>query len=927
MIQTNFTTPLSTYHTAPQRKRSMRFRATSLILQVLLVWWITAPMQAQPTLLRKAVDYLPSGTRYDASIPAPEDVIGHNVGEWHITHDRLVRYMDVLAENSDRIRIKPLGTTYEGRPQIQLVITSPENHARMESIQKTHAMLLDPGASARLDLSGMPVVVQMGYSIHGNEPSGSNAALVVAYHLAAATSPEIETLLSQSVILLDPSFNPDGLQRFSTWANAHRGMTVNGDPASREFNEMWPGGRTNHYWFDLNRDWLPVQHPESRARVRAFQDFRPNVLTDHHEMGTNSTFFFQPGIPSRTNPLTPSINQELTAAIAQFHADALDAIGSLYYARESFDDYYYGKGSTYPDAQGSIGILFEQASSRGHAQESENGLLTFPETILNQVRTSLSTLRASQELRVDLLEYMRSSVKASVDRASASAVKGYIVGSSTDRSRNWHFADILDHHGIRYAPLSRDVTLAGTSFKKGMAWVIPSAQPQAILVESIFERRTTFQDSLFYDVSAWTLPYAFGIPFVELKGKENPSGYVDGWNGNGPLTGRGAGVDASGGTTLSESVYGPSSRRTVDDPSRPAGRLAAKEGSYAYLTRWDDYYAPSMLHHLLDAGVRAKVAEKPFMAVTQDGPVQFPQGTIVVSSGTQELDAATLHETMASAAKKFGGVIHGVETGLSAKGIDLGSPNMAALRNPSVAVLVGQGVTSSEAGEIWHLLDQRLGIPVSLLPSEGFSRADLARYNVLVFPSGSYGSLSDATVGRIRSWVSGGGTLIVQKGAISWAMNNGLLKAEQASTDDDEETDDAATARKTYGFLSEDRGARQIGGSIFFADLDLTHPLAYGFTEEVLPVFKNSTFLLEKGKNPYSSPLIYTESPLAAGYVHPKDLPGIAGKPAVLVGGIGSGSVIAFVDNPNFRAFWFGTNRLFLNAIYFGHTISGAAKE
>ena len=231
--------------------------------------------------------------------------------------------------------------------------------------------------------------------------------MLYAYHLAALQGKEIEETLSKTIVLLDPCYNPDGLNRFANWVNVHKSKNLSADPANREYNEPFPRGRTNHYWFDLNRDWLPSQHPESQGRIKNFHEWYPNVLTDHHEMGTNSTYFFQPGIPSRTNPNTPEENQELTKKIANFHAKALDKIGSLYYSEESFDDFYYGKGSTYPDANGCIGILFEQASSRGHLQESINGLVSFPFTIRNQLTTSLSTLEADQILRKDLLDYQR----------------------------------------------------------------------------------------------------------------------------------------------------------------------------------------------------------------------------------------------------------------------------------------------------------------------------------------------------------------------------------------------------------------------------------------------------------------------------------------------------------------------------------------
>ena len=313
--------------------------------------------------------YLPDSITYNPAIPKPKDIIYHEVGEWHVTHDRLVNYMKAIAAAApDRVKLETMGYTYEGRPQLLLIITSPKNHQNLEQIRQQHLQLTDPASSASVNIDNMPVVIWIGHSIHGNEPSGANASMISAYYLAAGRGKQIDDLLDNVVILFDPSFNPDGLNRFATWVNQHKSKNLVTDPNSREFNEVWPGGRFNHYWFDLNRDWLPAVHVESQNRLKKFHEWKPNILTDHHEMGSGSTFFFQPGVPSRVNPLTPEKNQELTNKIAKYHAEFLDRIGSLYYTKEGYDDFYYGKGSTYPDVNGAIGILFEQASSRGHAQ-------------------------------------------------------------------------------------------------------------------------------------------------------------------------------------------------------------------------------------------------------------------------------------------------------------------------------------------------------------------------------------------------------------------------------------------------------------------------------------------------------------------------------------------------------------------------------
>ena len=273
--------------------------------------------------------YLPDHVKINPAIPTPKAIVGHEVGEWHITHDRLVKYMEVLDQASDRISLEVTGYTHEARPLLLLTITSPQNHQNLENIRKQHTQLTDAQTSSQLNTQSMPVVFYMGHSIHGNEPSGSNAALLTAYYLAAAQGPEIDEYLKNTIILFDPSFNPDGLQRFSDWVNSRKSKHIATDPSDMEHNEPWPGGRSNHYWFDLNRDWLVAQQPESQARLKKFHAWKPNVLTDHHEMGTNATFFFQPGVPSRVHPITPEKNQELTRKNGTYHEKALDEIGSL----------------------------------------------------------------------------------------------------------------------------------------------------------------------------------------------------------------------------------------------------------------------------------------------------------------------------------------------------------------------------------------------------------------------------------------------------------------------------------------------------------------------------------------------------------------------------------------------------------------------
>src|SRR5690554_4818848 len=459
--------------------------------------------------------YLPEEYTYNPAIPTPFSVLGYNIGEWHVSHDQVIMYMKALAAASDRIQIEEYARSYEKRPLLLLTITAPGNFSRLEQIKTQRANLRD--GRAAVDMDNMPVVMYMGHSVHGNEPSGVNAAMLTAYHFAAAN--EIASDLENIVLLFDPAINPDGINRFASWVNSHKSYQMNGDPNNRELNEAWPRGRTNHYWFDLNRDWLPVQHPESRGRIEKLQEWKPNIVLDFHEMQTHRTYFFQPGIPSRNHPLTPAKNFELTEKIATYHAKHLDKIGSLYYTKESFDDFYFGKGSTYPDIQGAVGILFEQASSRGHLQESPFGPVTFPFTIRNQFTTALSSFEAARDMRMELNQYMLDFYKESVSEANSDPNSAYIFGSKEDAARVFHLADIIRHHDIQLFTLRQDVTLNGVEFSADNSFIVPLNQPQYRLIKGMFETRTEFQDSLFYDVSAWTFPMAFNVDYLALNSK------------------------------------------------------------------------------------------------------------------------------------------------------------------------------------------------------------------------------------------------------------------------------------------------------------------------------------------------------------------------------------------------------------------------
>jgi len=837
--------------------------------------------------------YLPEGEIYDPAIPTPAEVLGFEVGEWHARHDQLVEYMKVVAAASDRVILEETGRSHENRSVFTLTITAPENHARLDEIRQRHVALTDPELEVR-PTNAMPVVVWLCYSVHGNEASGSNASLLTVYHLAASRSAETEALLRESVILIDPSLNPDGMSRFAHWVNTNRGAVLVDDPEHREHREAWPGGRTNHYWFDLNRDWLLLTHPESRARVQMFHHWKPNILCDFHEMGTNSTYFFQPGVPSRRNPVTPEENEALTRRIAQFHARAFDAQGRLYYSEESFDDFYYGKGSTYPDGNGAVGILFEQASARGHMQQSVNGRLTFPFAILNQFTTSLSTLTAAREMRGDLLDYQKRFYNDAVSDAPSGA---YVFGDAADPARTYHMADILLHHDIEIRALTEPQTRDGITYVPGSAYVVPRKQPQARLVEALFEERTAFPDSLFYDVSAWTLAHSFGIPFAEVTGNLSAS-------------------------------------EPLDTLLRPEEAPVSQVDPYAYAFAWTGYYAPRALYRLQSAGVRTRVATREFEADTDAGRVAFAPGSIVVPMGIQTLDANRVERLMQDIAEDDAVHVLALSSGLTPGGIDLGSPSARTLDMPRPLIVVGSGVSSYEAGEAWHLLDRRMGMAVSLVEARRLGSVDLGDYTHVIMVNGRYRDLDEDDVESLKQWVRNGGVLVATKSAVRWANDQELVDVAFVDDKDEEEQDEDGDGdgdgddedeeppvKKPYADNNRDRGAQFTSGAIFNTYVDGTHPIGFGYTRPTLPVFRNSNLYMKPGDDPYVTVAHYTEEPLLAGYISEENLEKLRGTVSAAAHRLGAGTVVLLLDNPNFRGVWYGTSKLFLNALFFGAVV------
>jgi len=819
--------------------------------------------------------YLPDSTNYNQQISKPEDVLGYQVGEWHVRPEQVERYFIQLAAESPRVKLHTYAYSHQKRPLFLAYISSEENINNLETIREQHLLMKKE--------TNRPAVTWMGYSVHGNEASGSNASLLLAYHLVAAQDDKTLAQLDNQVIIVDPMLNPDGLARFAHWANMYKSKNPNSDPNTREHNEAWPNGRTNHYWFDLNRDWLLLQHPESQGRIKMFHHWKPNVLTDFHEMGTNSTYFFQPGVKSRQNPLTPKENFQLTAKIAEYHAAALDEIGSLYYTKESFDDFYYGKGSTYPDIHGAVGILFEQASARGHLQKSVNGDVSFPFAIRNQLTTSFSTLKAVQEKKQSLLSYQRNFYQKVKLNAKASRNRA-IVYSSTDAYRLREFNNILKGHQIEFSPLAKSLEINSEEFEPSNSYIIPMKQAQYSLINSMFEKRKEFEDNTFYDVSSWNMPLAFDINF-QMVGRSD----------------------------YDKELFAASENKS---------NIIFEEiekGSVALAFSWNDFSTANLLSYFHKNKIKVRLVNKPVKLSTFSGNKILKQGDIIVPIKAQDISREELTKHLHNKLAKLNISPIFIRSGLSIDGPDLGSPSIPLLNPVNPLMIVGEYVSSYQAGEVWHLLDQRLEQDLTMMTAREFSKINPQEYSHIIMVDGNY-NLSEKITRKINRWIKNGGVLVTQSRASKWVSDQGWLSSEMS------ELKSAVNTSLEYADIDDTHSEHFIGGAIASTTIDLSHPLSYGLSDENLAVFKRRQLSFSEPKESFVSFARFDTQPLIAGYISKANQDNIAGDTSMLVQGHGKGNIIAFSDDMNFRGFWLGTSRVFTNALYFGDKVRAPQK-
>ncbi len=855
-------------------------------------------------------------TRYDPSIPTLKQVVGHDLGEEITSPDQIGAYLSALAAAApDRARVVEYARSEEGRPLHVLVIGSPERVARLEEVKKGLRALADPrglapGEADRL-VRELPAVVWLTHAVHGNEISSPDAALALAHHLLAAQGDEGADLVRrEAIVLVDPLQNPDGRARFLATNRLGQAASPDPEPAAAEHDEGWPGGRSNHYLFDMNRDWFAQSQPETRGRLRLFLDWYPHVAVDLHEMGGDSTYFFAP--PAK--PLNPHITrsqQDWFEAFGRAIGGRFDAAGQAYFVREVFDSFYPGYGETWPLTQGSIGMTFEQASARGLLWRREDDTqLTFLDGIHNHFRAALATVetaaRGREKLLRDFLEFRRSAVS----EGELGAVRQYVLVAGADRARLDRLADLLAGQGIEMRVAAAELRAGTRSFPAGSI-VVPLAQPAGRLVRNLLDPRISMDEAFvkeqerrrkkrlpdeIYDVTAWSLPLVFDVEC--------------------------AGVVALTGETR---------------PITPAAAVGGSDlavAKVAWLLPWGSGTAAAVAE-ALQAGLKVRVAE----AGLRLGGRAFPAGTAIVRVA-ENPDSA--REMLGRIARRHHAEAVAVDSGYVEDGVSLGSGRVRLVEKPRVLLAWDRPTSSLSAGWARWVLERRYGQPVTAVRVSSLRRVDLARYDVLVLPSGDYGeAIGTAAVKRLRTWVDAGGTLVALGEASRWLTREkvGLLdtktelrdgRPEPEPSGDEKKEEEKPPAKEKDGkpepfelekaIQPERERPDAVPGALLRVTLDPEHWLAAGTDGEIHAIVESrrvfTPLKLDKGTNVG----VYAKKDQVVGsglvWDDVRDL--LAQKAFLMHQPTGEGHVIAFAEDPNHRGYAEATELLFMNAVLLG---------
>lgn len=815
---------------------------------------------------------------------SPSEFLGYELGSQWTPHHKVMDYFWHVAEQSSMVEAEQYGTTNEGRELMLAYVSGESNIGQLEEIRTNNLRIAgledgEPGGDST-------AIVWLSYNVHGNETSSSEAAMKTIYELVRPDNPDTKEWLQNTVVVMDPMLNPDGRDRYVNWYKQTVGDEFNAYGEAREHHEPWPGGRTNHYYFDLNRDWAWLTQKESRQRVEQYQQWIPHIHVDFHEQSYTSPYYFAPAAEPFHNAIT-DWQRNFQYTIGENHAEYFNENNWLYFTREVFDLFYPSYGDTYPIFNGSIGMTYEQAGG-GYAglgiHKPEGDTLTLKDRLIHHHTTGLSTVEISSEnanrLVSEFADYYQSAQNNPQGEYQTFVIKG-----DNDPDKMKALFDLLDRHKIVYGQASGSQELDGYNYKTGEMeqvnieeddYVVSTHQTKGVLARVFFEPRPELADSVTYDITSWEQHYAYGL---------------DG--------------------------YALTERLNVDTVSAPQQEVdnSAEGTPYAYLAEWNDLVDVRMLGAFLKKDINVRFARESFNI---DGR-EYDRGTLIVTRADNKNTGSKFDSQVQNIATEFNQQLYPVATGFVESGSDFGSSSVRYVEKPRVALLSGEGTSSYRVGEIWHFFDRQIDYPVTLLDTGNFDEADLENYDVLILPSGYYGNDIDNLQKDLREWVSAGGKLIAVQGANNLlAGKDGfdLKRKEDSDSEENEaETDTASNEElEIFGERQRESISDFNSGSVFKITMDNSHPLAFGYGDDYFSLKLNSDAysFLDDGWN---IGVARTDAHMS-GFVGYRAKEELENTLTFGVQEMGSGSVVYMVDNPLFRAFWHNGKLLFGNAVF-----------
>ncbi len=898
-----------------------RFTALPLFCLVLFMGMITGVSKAQD------FEYWP-GAEYDVSIPTMKEILGYNPGERITSHAGLMKYLDALESAvPNQVRILEYARSWEGRELVYAFVGSPERIGQLEAVSEGMKRLSDPRKTSRADadslMAALPAIVCLSYGVHGNEISSPDAALLTAYHLLAARNDAVvDRILEETIVMIDPTQNPDGRDRFVHNYEIAEGLEPNASPLAAEHNEPWPGGRTNHYYFDLNRDWISLTQPETLGRVKVLQDYYPPVFVDLHEMGSNATYYFAPeAIPY--NPHLARDQRESLQLFGKNNAKWFDHYGFSYFTREIFDAFYPGYGASWPSYYGSVAMTYEQASARGLVvKRSDDTVMHFRDSVWHHFVASIATSETAAVNREKLLADFYAYRQSAIQEGRSEEIKSYILPRRSNENTSGvdKLAALMAYHGVEIQQAAADFRAGGESYPAG-SYVISLAQPAKRLVRTLMDvhvpmgedfireqerRRSKGMGDQIYDVTAWSFPLMYNVETVAV---DRPV--------EGDLT-------------------------MVDPVMIPPGSIAGGRAEVAYLVPWGTQAAGRLLAAALRAELRVFSSDLAFV----QGDRRYPSGTLIFMVKD---NPDHLHDTMVEIAASSGAEVIATHTSWVDKGPNFGSNNVVFMGRPRVALAWDRPTRSNNAGATRFVVERQIGYPVTSIRTRQLATADLRDFDVLLLPDSGFGFTYDDVLGdrgtrRIRDWVRTGGTVVgLGSGATAYLANEttGLLsttredEADGESESDSDGNGDGSASGRIFNTEEEYLQALNPGdsappatqGVLLKAALDPDHWLAAGRDETVHALVSGSSIFsplkMDEGNN--VAVFVGPDEVLASGFAWEGSTKQLAYKPLVMEQRHGRGLAIGFTADPNFRAYMDGLNILFLNAVFRAPAHAGPA--